>query len=73
MTGIGHHQVGRRLGHRPQRGGPVASIKNLMPSPFEDPPEQEPMGRFVVNDQYLAQLSAVPFHGQLLSVSNPTP
>jgi len=52
---VGHHQVGPRLGHRPQRGGSIAGIGNHMTSPLEDPPEQEPMGRFVVNDQDLGQ------------------
>jgi hypothetical protein len=52
---VGHHQVGPRLGHRLKRGGTIASIGNHMPSPLEDPPEHEPMGRFVVNDQDLGQ------------------
>jgi len=43
-----------------------------MPSALEDPPEQEPMGWFVVNDQYLAQLSAVPLYALLPNVSNDT-
>jgi hypothetical protein len=46
-----HHQIERRLAHRLQRGGTITDIENRVPSPLQDPAEQCPLGRFVVDHE----------------------
>jgi len=37
--------------HDPQRGGAVTGVDHLMPGSLEDPAEQEPLVRLVIDHQ----------------------
>ena len=48
---VGHHQIRCRLPHGLQRCGAISGIAHFMPGPLEDPPEQKPLVRFVIDHQ----------------------
>jgi hypothetical protein len=55
---VGDHQVRRRLTRQSQSSRSITGFDHIVAGPLENPPEQEPLVRFVVDHQDAGQSPA---------------